>query len=50
MFFRRLYDNFICLGINDVMVWLETKNYNFSVKSFYSLASKRVELLPYGAT
>ena len=44
----RLYDHSICLDIDDIMVWMETKNGNFSVKSFYSLASRRVESLPYG--
>ena len=47
-FFWRLFDHSICLGTN-IIVWLETKNHNFSVKSFYSfLASMRVELFPYG--
>ena len=34
------------LGIEDIMVWLATKNDNFSLKSFYPpLANRRVESL-----
>ena len=34
VFFGRLYDHSICLGNDDIMVWLETKNDNFSLKAF----------------
>ena len=44
----RLHDHSISLGIDDTMVLLETKNGNFSGKSFYSLVSMRVEPFPYG--
>ncbi|RVX02046.1 hypothetical protein CK203_025445 [Vitis vinifera] len=46
---RRLHDHSISLGIDNIMVWLETKNDSFLVKSFYSpLASRRAEPFPYG--
>ena len=45
VFFGRLHDYSISLGTDDIMAWLETKNGDFLVKSFYSsLASRRAEL------
>ena len=42
--FGRLHNYSIVLGTFDAMVWLETKDGVFSVRSFYSsLASRRVE-------
>ena len=49
VFFGRLYEHSITLGLEDIMIWLVTKNSIFSVKSFYSsLANRRAELFPYG--
>ncbi|RVW29823.1 FGGY carbohydrate kinase domain-containing protein [Vitis vinifera] len=51
VFFGRLHDHSIVWnwGIDDIMVWLDRKNDNFLVKSFYSsLASRRAKLFPYG--
>ena len=47
VFFRRLHNHSISLGTDDVMVWLETKNGEFSIKSFYCLASTRAKHFPY---
>ena len=42
--FRRLHSYSIGSGTFDTVVWLETKDGDFSVRSFYSfLASRRVE-------
>ena len=47
--FGRLHSYSIVSGTFDVMVWLETKHDNFSVRSFYSsLASRIVEPFPHG--
>ena len=47
--FGRLHNYSIVLGPFDAMVWLETKNGEFSVQSFYSsLASRIVEPFPHG--
>ena len=47
-FFGKLQNYSIVLGTNDAMVWLGTKNGDFSVQSFYfSLASRRVEPFPH---
>ena len=47
-FFGRLHSYSIGSGTFDTMVWLETKDGDFSVWSFYSsLESRRVEPFPY---
>ena len=47
--FRSLHGYSIIRGTFDAMVWLETKDGDFSVRSFYSsLASRRVEPFPNG--
>ncbi|RVX14587.1 hypothetical protein CK203_011953 [Vitis vinifera] len=47
-FFGRLHNYSIISSTFDAMVWLETKNGEFSVQSFYSsLASRRVEPFPH---
>ena len=47
--FGRLHSYSIGSGTFDTMVWLETKDGDFSIWSFYSsLASRRVEPFPYG--
>ena len=48
VFFGRLHDYSISLGNDDSMVWFETKNDYFSVKSFYSSTSRRAKPFPYG--
>ena len=46
--FRRLHSYSIGLGTFDTIVWLETKDGDFSIWSCYSsLASRRVEPFPY---
>ena len=46
--FGRLHNYSIVLGTFDVMVWLKTKDGDFSIRSFYSsLASRRVEPFPH---
>ena len=46
--FGRLHNYSTVLGTFDVMVWLETKDGDFSIRSFYSsLASRRVEPFPH---
>ena len=46
--FGRLHSYSIGLGTFDTIVWLETKDGDFSIWSFYSsLASRRVEPFPY---
>ena len=46
--FRRLHSYSFGSGTFDTMVWLETKDGDFSVWSFYSsLESRRVEPFPY---
>ena len=48
VFLERLYDHCIKAGSKYTMVWLGSKNGNFSIKSFYSsLASMRVESFPH---
>ena len=49
LFGGRLHSYSIGSGTFDTMVWLETKDGDFSVWSFYSsLASRRMESFPYG--
>ena len=46
--FGRLHNYSIVAGTFDAMVWLETKDDDFSVRSFYSSpASRRVESFPH---
>lgn len=48
IFFGRLHDYSTSLEIDNIMVRVETKNSNFSVKSFYSsLVSRRAEPFPH---
>ena len=48
-FFERLHSYSIDSSTFDTMVWLETKDGDFSVQSFYSsLASRRMEPFSYG--
>ena len=48
VFFGRLHDFSIFSRNDNNLVWLETKNGGFSIKSFYtSLASRRVESFPH---
>ena len=48
LFGGRLHSYSIGSGTFDAMVWLETKDGDFSIRTFYSsLASRRVEPFPY---
>ena len=47
MFLKRLYDHSIDLGSEGTMVWLRSKNGNFSVKFYYILASRRAKPFPH---
>ena len=44
--FGRLHDHSISLDNDDVMVWMETKDDDFLVKSYSSLASRRAKPFP----
>ena len=47
-FFATLYEHDILRGVSDKMVWLESKDASFSVKSFYgSLACVCSHLFPW---
>ena len=40
-FFGRLHDHALSLDSDDILVWVDTKNGVFSVKSLYSSLAKR---------
>ena len=47
-FFERLYNHSISLDSEDTMVWLGSKNGNFSIKSYYSsLVNGEMEPFPH---
>ena len=48
-FFGRLHDHSLSLDSENILVWRDTKNDVFSVKSFYSsLANRGAEPFPHG--
>ena len=48
-FFVRLHDQSLSLDFEDILVWVDTKNGIFSIKSFYSfVASSTTDPFSYG--